>query len=41
MALGLNNGNVEIHKFNNEFQYSDRSEISTELKVLINYLSIC
>ncbi|XP_057340923.1 cytoplasmic dynein 2 intermediate chain 1 isoform X2 [Microplitis mediator] len=41
MALGLNNGNVEIHKFNDEFQYSDKNEISTELKVLINYLSIC
>ncbi|XP_044594470.1 cytoplasmic dynein 2 intermediate chain 1 [Cotesia glomerata] len=41
MALGLNNGNVEIHKFNKQFQYSIKEEISTELKILINYLSVC
>ncbi|XP_074107859.1 cytoplasmic dynein 2 intermediate chain 1 [Cotesia typhae] len=41
MALGLNNGNVEIHKFNKQFQYSIKDEISTELKILINYLSVC
>ncbi|KAK0086481.1 hypothetical protein PV325_003140 [Microctonus aethiopoides] len=40
MAIGLDNGTVEIHKFNQQYHHSNKNELSSELKVFFNYLKI-
>ncbi|XP_034952278.1 WD repeat-containing protein 60 [Chelonus insularis] len=41
ITLGYNNGNIEIHKLNQQFQYPNRDQIASDLEVLLKYLSIC
>lgn len=40
IALGLDNGNVEVHKINQQFHYSQRDEVESELTTFLNYIAI-
>ncbi|KAF7995227.1 hypothetical protein HCN44_004699 [Aphidius gifuensis] len=40
MALGLDNGTVEIHKLKSQYCHQQQNDISSELEILLKYLSV-